>query len=117
MQKLKIRRYKASDNSVVWELHGLGLLEIGVKPTPDNPLDQDLYDIESIYLKDGDFIVGELDGKVVAMVAFKKIDDKTAELKRMRVHPDYQRQGFGQQILEELETRAKQMGYKKNDIR
>ncbi len=30
---------------------------------------------------------------------------------RMRVHPDYQGQGFGQRILEELETRARAGGY------
>lgn len=52
IQNLKIRRYKSSDNPVVWELHRLGLAEIGVKPTPDNPLDKDLNDIENIYLRD-----------------------------------------------------------------
>lgn len=31
----------------------------------------------------------------------------------MRVHPDFQRRGFGQAILQELEKRAKKMGYKK----
>ncbi len=30
----------------------------------------------------------------------------------MRVHPDYQGRGFGQIILDELETRARAMGYK-----
>ncbi len=28
------------------------------------------------------------------------------EIKRMRVHPDFQRQGFGRRILQELEKRA-----------
>lgn len=113
MLDLKIRRYKSSDNQVVWQLHRLGLAEIGVKPSSDNPLDQDLSDIENVYLKHGDFILGEIDGKVVAMGAFKKIDQETAELKRMRVHPDFQRRGFGYEILKELEKRAKEMGYKK----
>lgn len=112
MSNLKIRRYQPSDNSIIWELHRLGLLEIGVKPTPDNPLDQDLYDIENIYFKGGDFIAGELDGKVVAIGAFKKINDSTVELKRMRVHPSFQRRGFGQSIIEQLEKRAKDMGYR-----
>ncbi len=113
MDKLKIRRYKASDNSVVWELHRLGLAEIGVEPSLDNPLDQDLSDIENIYLKEGDFIVGELDGSVVAMGAFKSVSEEVAELKRMRVNPKFQRQGFGQQILDELEKRAKEKGFNK----
>lgn len=108
----KIRRYKPSDNPVVWELHWLGLAELGVKPII-TPFDQDLYDIENVYLKDGDFIVGEVSGKVVAMGGIKKIDADTAEVKRMRVHPDFQGMGFGQKILKELEKRAKKMEYKK----
>lgn len=112
MDKLKIRRYKASDNPVVWELHWLGLAELGVKPIP-SPFDQDLYDIENVYLNNGDFIVGEFRGKVIAMGAFRKIKDGMVEIKRMRVHPDYQRKGFGQKILQELEKRAKEMGYKR----
>jgi ribosomal protein S18 acetylase RimI-like enzyme len=34
-----------------------------------------------------------------------------AEIMRMCVHPDYQGQRFGQQILSELETRARARGY------
>ena len=30
----------------------------------------------------------------------------------MRVHPEFQRRGFGQRILEALEKRAKELGYK-----
>lgn len=104
--KLKIRRYKKEDNPVVWELHWLGLGQHGVKSIP-GPWDKDLNNIENIYLKDGDFILGELDGKVIAMGVFKRIDEETAEIKRMRVHPDFQGRGFGQTILEELEKKAK----------
>ena len=64
-------------------------------------------------LKDGDFIVGEIDGKVVASGALKKVRNGIAELKRMRVHPDFQSRGFGQAILDELEKRAKRLGFKK----
>lgn len=31
----------------------------------------------------------------------------------MRVHPDFQRRGFGQAILQALEARADEMGYTK----
>ena len=112
MNQLKIRRYEPSDNDAVWQLHWLGLAEIGIKPNP-GPLDQDFKDIENIYLKDGDFIVGEIDGKVVASGALKKVRNGIAELKRMRVHPDFQSRGFGQAILDELEKRAKRLGFKK----
>lgn len=113
MLKLQIRRYQISDLPVVWELHTLGLAEIGANPSYGSSWDKDLDDIENIYLKEGDFIVGEYQGRVVAMGAFKKISNEIAEVKRIRVHPDYQRRGFGQIIIEELEERAKKLGYKK----
>lgn len=113
MYQLKIRRYNSKDHDVVWELHKLGLVEIGGMPSKDNPWDQDIDNIEKVYLQGGDFIVGELDGQIVAMAAFKRVDSDTAELKRMRVHPDFQRRGFGQSIVQELEKTAKRMGYKK----
>jgi GNAT superfamily N-acetyltransferase len=40
------------------------------------------------------------------MGAFRRTDPERAEIKRMRVHPDYQGRGFGQIILSELEARA-----------
>ena len=113
MEDLKIRRYKSTDNPVVWELHQLGLVEIGGKAWRGSPWDKDMDNIEDTYLKNGDFIVGEYKGRVVAMGAFKKITNKLAELKRMRVHPDFQRKGFGQAIIENLEERARKTGYRR----
>lgn len=46
------------------------------------------------------------------MGAFKKISDKIAEIKRIRVSPEHQRKGFGQIILGELKNRATKLGYK-----
>lgn len=106
-----IRRYKSTDNDEVKELHWLGLAEIGVQRREGNPMDQDLNNIEAVYLKDGDFLVCEMDGRVVGMGAIKRKDDKTAEVKRMRVHPDYQRHGVGSAIMFALEKRAKEIGY------
>ncbi len=113
MQILKIRRYKSSDNAVVWELHWLGLAQNGVKINTLGPWEKDLNDIENNYLKEGDFILGEIDERVVAMGAFRKKSDEVAEIKRMRVHPDFQKKGFGKTILEQLEKRAKRKGYNK----
>lgn len=111
--KLKIRKYKPADNSVVWELHWLGLKQNGVKTNIPGPWEKDLNDIENVYLKDGAFLVGELDGKVIAMGAFRKKNEDTAEMKRMRVNPEFQGKGFGKMILDELEKRARGMGYKR----
>lgn len=56
-------------------------------------------------------MVGILDSKIVCMGAFRKKPDTAAEIKRMRVNPDYQRKGFGQAILNQLEVRASELGY------
>ena len=110
---LKLRRYQATDKPVIWRLHRLAIGEIGLNSRYKYPWEKDLDDIETTYLEGGDFLIGEIMGKIVAMGAFRKINNETAEIKRMRVHPDFQRRGFGRIILEELETRAKKMGYKK----
>ena len=77
------------------------------------PWDADLDRIEKEYLEDGgEFLVGNLNGKIVAMGALKKTDSDRVEIKRMRVHPDFHRLGFGQLILNALENRAMELGYK-----
>jgi ribosomal protein S18 acetylase RimI-like enzyme len=76
------------------------------------PWDDDVYAIEEHYLNnDGEFLIGEIEGNVVATGAFRRTTSTRAEIMRMRVHPCYQGQGFGQQILSELETRARARGY------
>ena len=110
MNELKIRRYKESDYNDVRKLHILGLEQF--KAYLGGKWDKDLDDIEKIYLNNGDFIVGEINKKIIAMGAFKEISGKKAEIKRIRVHPDYQRKGFGQIILSNLEKKAAKRGCK-----
>jgi ribosomal protein S18 acetylase RimI-like enzyme len=106
-----IRRYVEADHARVLELHMLGLAQFDAV-SPRGSWDADVDDIEGVYLSNnGEFLVGELDGVVVAIGGFRQKTEKVAELKRMRVDPKYQRQGFGQAILTELEKRAKSMGY------
>ena len=47
---------------------------------------------------------------MVAMGGFTRTLNGGAEIKRMRVHSDCQRRGFGQAILETLEGRAREAG-------
>ncbi len=107
---LEIRRYQAADNPAVWELHHRALEATGAYfPGKWN---DDLDDIPNHYLqKSGEFLVGTVDGKIVAMGAFRKKSTTLAEIKRMRVLPEYQRRGFGQAILNQLEVKAIQLGY------
>ncbi len=52
------------------------------------------------------------EGLVVAMGALKRTSPERAEIKRMRVHPEYQGRGYGQLILDELEAHARALGYR-----
>lgn len=94
------------------ELHVVAMKQVGAYKG-EGPWNDDLIDIENHYLNaGGDFLVGEIDGTIVAMGAFRKDRDGFAEVKRMRVDPDFQGRCYGKQILKELEKRARVSGYK-----
>lgn len=47
------------------------------------------------------------------MGGLRKIDDTTAEVKRIRVKPELEGKGIGKSILDELIKRGRELGYKK----
>ena len=107
-----LRRYTPGDLPAVEYLHVFAIQQIGAY-LGRGPWDDDVYAIEEAYLNNqGEFLVGEWDGMVVAMGGLHRTTAERAEIKRMRVHPDYQGRGFGQMILDKLETRARALGYK-----
>jgi GNAT superfamily N-acetyltransferase len=108
---LVIRRYENSDQEAVLHLHRLALSQVGAY-AGEGPWNDDLNQIEDVYFKDGEFLVGLVGSELVVMGALKRTSAERAEVKRMRVHPSYQRQGFGQQVLTRLESRAKELGFK-----
>ena len=59
----------------------------------------------------GAFLVIYAGGKPVAGGGIKRDDDGVAEIKRMYVAPAARRQGLGRRLLEELEAKAREMGY------
>jgi putative acetyltransferase len=58
------------------------------------------------------FVVACLDGQPIGCGAVRRIDDTTAEIKRMYVAPAGRRQGIARRILLELERRAVGFGYR-----
>ena len=105
-----LRRYAPNDHSQVLALHELALRHAGAF-IEESELDHDLDDIQYSYLQSGgEFLVVEVDGKVIGMGALRRTSQRTAEIKRMRVHPRWQRQGLGQALLDRLEDRARQLG-------
>jgi len=58
---------------------------------------------------DGMFVVAYLDDLVVGCGAVRRIDDGTAELKRMYVDPSVRGRGIGRALVEALESEARQL--------
>lgn len=112
---LQIRRYRPEDAREIRSLNFRALEEVGAYSSEiADYLNRDLDDIESTYLKSGgEFLVGTLDGIVVAMGALRRVTDSEAELKRMRVEPEFQRCGFGKAMLVRLEEHAVELGITK----
>jgi ribosomal protein S18 acetylase RimI-like enzyme len=108
---LTLRRYRPEDAEAVWDLHVTALAAVDAL-APPGPHDADLQAIESVYLDGrGEFLVGTVGDRPVAMGALRAHPSGSAELKRMRVHPDHQGRGFGRAVLEALEARAAELGY------
>ncbi|MGI5287939.1 GNAT family N-acetyltransferase [Nonomuraea polychroma] len=110
--KLTIRRYRWSDLDTILALHQICLAEVGLFPGDGVYYDDDFPRIQEIYLAcGGDFLVGEVSSHVVAMGGLRPVDTTTAEICRLRVHPDFQRRGFGAAMLGALEQRAMELGF------
>ena len=109
--RLQIRRYQDADHDAVWALHNQALHDVGAHGGA-GPWDDDLQAIAEVYLeRRGDFVVGLLEGQLVAMGGVRQTSAHRAEVKRMRVAPRFQGRGFGRLILEHLEQRARELGY------
>ncbi|TQM67933.1 ribosomal protein S18 acetylase RimI-like enzyme [Actinomadura hallensis] len=130
--ELRLRRYRAADHGTVLALHREGLAQVGLRPGDGVYYDHDFFRMEDIYLRnDGEFLVGELDGDIVAMGGLRRADLvpggrarafggyapgtpalDAAEMVRLRVRPAVQRRGYGSAVVQALEERAKEYGYR-----
>jgi GNAT superfamily N-acetyltransferase len=111
MATFDIRRYHPNDADRVRRVHEAAFQAAPIEFIEDAPDEGDLRNLASIYLDGaGDFLVGEL-SEIVAAGGFKPVDEETVELKRIRVRPNHQRNGYGRALLETIETRAHKQGY------
>jgi ribosomal protein S18 acetylase RimI-like enzyme len=107
-----LRRYIPADQEAVERLHVSAMRQTGAY-LGRGPWDDDVYAIEETYLQNGgEFLIGEYDGQFMAMGALKRTSPERAEIKRMRVSSEYQGRGYGQRILDALEVRARELGYR-----
>ena len=103
-------RYDPKHEEAMLALHRSAIegFALGMSQKED---EADLMDIEEVYLRNhGEFLLGLLDKRVIAMGGFKRLSKTSAELRRMRIARDLQGQGYGTWLLHELEQRAFETG-------
>ncbi|OLT13744.1 GNAT family N-acetyltransferase [Actinomadura sp. CNU-125] len=130
--ELRLRRYRPTDHGVVLALHREGLAQVGLRPGDGVYYDHDFFRMEDIYLRnDGEFLVGEIEGSLVAMGGLRRADLvpggharafggfslgtgrlDAVEMVRLRVLPPLQRRGYGAAMVTALERRAAELGYR-----
>jgi GNAT superfamily N-acetyltransferase len=113
-----LRPFRLRDGPELRALNRYGLTAAGIAPTDDYYADEDLSNLEETYTDQagGVMLVGEVDRKIVAMGAIRRIDTVTCELLRMRVYPEYQRRGYATAILQALEREARRLGYTRIEL-
>ena len=110
---LALRPFDEQDAAAVRDLHDVALMAAGVHLGP-GPWDEDLEAIDASYRDaGGEFVVGLVDGRLVAMGALRHVDQTVGEIKRIRVHPRFQRRGFARAMLVHLESQARRRGYRR----
>jgi putative acetyltransferase len=72
-----------------------------------------LLDVEALCAPEVAFFVARLDGEVAACGALRRLDDSSAELKRMYVRPAFRGQGLGRAMLLALESHARSSGVRR----
>jgi GNAT superfamily N-acetyltransferase len=103
-------RYDPKHQEAMLALHRSAIegFELGMTQQQD---EADLMAIEEAYLlPGGEFLLGLMGERLIAMGGFKRKSKDSAELRRMRIARELQGQGYGSLLLHELEHRAFQAG-------
>ena len=107
---MRLTRYQLEYQEPMLALHCSAIdgFVLGMSRAED---EADLLAIEQVYLRDGgEFLVGFIGERLIAMGGFKRLPDGLGELRRMQIARDLQGQGYGTRLLQELERRAFRSG-------
>ena len=103
---MRLIRYQPEYQEAMLALHRSAIegFTLGMTQQQD---EADLVAIEEVYLRSrGEFLLGFVGERLVAMGGFKRLSEGVAELRRMRIARDLQGLGYGTLMLRELERRA-----------
>lgn len=83
---------------------------------PENDTGADIENLEEAYFADGGlsgFWVARYGNEVIGMVGVQNHDEHVAEIRRLRVHPQYRRRGLGSRLMEQAIAFCREVGYLK----
>ncbi len=107
---MRLVRYRPEHQQAMLALHRSAVtgFVLGMSQQED---EADLMAIDEVYLRNGgEFLVGLLDDRLIAMGGLMRLSGTSAELRRMRIERGLQGRGYGTQLLRELERIAFQSG-------
>lgn len=107
-----LRSYEPRDAAEVWDLHMQGIQDTFARHG-EADWDADVRDVPGVYLKPGSnfWVLEAADGRLAAMIAVKRIDAGTAEIKRVRVRRDLRRMGLAQRLVDVAEAFCRDQSY------
>ena len=79
-------------------------------PTGFDPGDTLVVDAPAMAAPNGTFVVARCDGGAIACGGVQRHDDRSGEIKRMWVHPDWRGAGVGRRLLDHLEREVVALG-------
>jgi carbonic anhydrase len=75
--------------------------------------DEELLSLKTMYgAPNGGIVLCKIENECIGCVGLRKINDDTAELKRMFIKPSYQKQGTGRTLLDKAIELARALNYK-----
>ena len=111
-EHLLVRSFLEPDQEAVSRLYAEGLLVGQIAP---NDTGADVENIQEAYLQEesSHFWVAELDGHVLGMIGVARDHDHHAEIRRLRVDPDWQHTVIGARLVETALAHCSHHGYLK----
>lgn len=112
IEGLQVRTYQPQDQASVSHLYTAGLLAGQIAP---NDTGADIENIREAYFDDPrhHFWVAEVEGQVLGMIGVASDESHTAEIRRLRVLPEYQDSNIAATLLEAAVAHCKHHGYLK----
>jgi ribosomal protein S18 acetylase RimI-like enzyme len=108
---LVIRPFEPADAEAVVAVHEAAFRASGIEFVAESAVDEELKNVTASYLEGGDtFLVGTVDGEVVATGGYRTTGTDVAEMGHLRVHPEYQRRGYAAALVDAIEDQARDEG-------